>query len=104
MTNESVIEIVFRQLKGARKAAFMPFYVAGDPDLKTSEQLIRAAAQQGADLIEIGVPFSDPIADGPVIQAAYHRVLTNGFRIKHLFELAENLRASGVALPLVAMA
>jgi len=99
----SKIDQTFQRLKAANRAAFIPFYVAGDPDLKTSEQLIRSAAESGADLIEIGVPFSDPIADGPVIQAAFHRALAKGFKVRQLFELARNLRASGVTLPLVAM-
>src|ERR1019366_10490155 len=97
------IEATFARLKAAGQAAFIPFYVAGDPDLKTSQALIEAAADRGADLIEIGVPFSDPIADGPVIQAAYYRALEKGFRVAHLFELARNLRAAGVVQPLLAM-
>lgn len=99
----SKIDQTFQALKAAKRAAFIPFYVAGDPDLATSEALIRAAAANGADLIEIGVPFSDPIADGPVIQAAYFRALNQGFKVKHLFELAANLRSGGVTLPLVMM-
>lgn len=99
----SKIDQTFEKLKAANRAAFIPFYVAGDPDLATSEALIRAAAENGADLIEIGVPFSDPIADGPVIQAAYFRALNNGFKVKHLFELARSLRSSGVHVPLVTM-
>ncbi|MEI6234323.1 MAG: tryptophan synthase subunit alpha [Planctomycetota bacterium] len=99
----SKIDQTFQSLKAANRAAFIPFYVAGDPDLATSEALICAAAANGADLIEIGVPFSDPIADGPVIQAAYFRALNQGFKVKHLFELARNLRAGGVMTPLVTM-
>ncbi len=99
----SKIDQTFTRLKAEKRAAFIPFYVAGDPDLATSEALIRAAAANGADLIEIGVPFSDPIADGPVIQAAYYRALTAGFKVKQLFELARNLRSSGVTVPLVTM-
>jgi len=99
----SKIDQTFQRLKAANRAAFIPFYVAGDPDLQTSEALIRAAAEQGADLVEIGVPFSDPIADGPVIQAAFHRALTKGFKVRQIFELTRNLRASGVSVPLVAM-
>lgn len=99
----SKIDETFERLRAAKQAAFIPFYVAGDPDLKTSEELIKAAAKNGADLIEIGVPFSDPIADGPVIQAAYYRALERGFKVRHLFELAKNLRTAGVQQPLVCM-
>jgi len=99
----SRIAETFKRLREAKQAAFIPFFVAGDPDLKTSQALIEAAAKSCADLIEIGVPFSDPIADGPVIQAAYFRVLDRGFKVKQVFELARNLRAAGVNLPLVCM-
>ena len=81
----SKIDQTFQSLKAANRAAFIPFYVAGDPDLATSEALICAAAANGADLIEIGVPFSDPIADGPVIQAAYFRALNQGFKVCLLY-------------------
>ncbi len=101
--NPSKIDQAFEALRAAKRGAFIPFYVAGDPDLATSQALITAAAANGADLIEIGVPFSDPIADGPVIQAAYFRALNQGFRVSHLFELARNLRKAGVAIPLVTM-
>ncbi len=99
----SKIDAAFQRLKAEKRAAFIPFYAAGDPDLATSEALVRAAAEHGADIVEIGVPFSDPIADGPVIQAAFHRALTNGFKVRHLFEMVRRLRAGGVSVPLVAM-
>lgn len=83
--------------------AFIPFFTAGDPDLETSARVIKAAAARGADLIELGVPFSDPVADGPTIQASYARALERGFRVAQLFELARQLRADGLEQPLVAM-
>src|SRR5690242_14034033 len=99
----SLIQDTFQQLQSQRRAAFMPFFVAGDPDIATSAALIRAAADAGADLIEIGVPFSDPIADGPVIQASYYRVLERGFRVAQLFEMIKGLRTAGLKTPLVCM-
>ena len=83
--------------------AFIPFFVAGDPDVETTEALIREAAARGADIIEIGVPFSDPIADGPVIQASYARALAKGFRLDQVFDLAYHLRSDEFETPLVCM-
>ena len=97
------LDATFEALKSANRAAFIPFFCAGDPDIQTTRELVKAAADAGADAIEIGVPFSDPIADGPVIQAAYYRALDKGFRVAQLFELAANLRKDGVKTPLVCM-
>lgn len=83
--------------------AFIPFFTLGDPDLATTEALVREAAARGADVIELGVPFSDPIADGPTIQASYFRALEKGFKVAQAFDLARRLRAGGLAAPLVAM-
>ncbi len=93
----------FRILKSRGHAAFIPFLTAGDPDLQTSAELIKAAAEAGADVIEIGVPFSDPIADGPVIQASFCRALERGFRVAQVFEMVKTLRAGGLTTPLVFM-
>jgi tryptophan synthase alpha chain len=68
----------FNELKQAGRRALIPFVTAGDPDLRTTELLLRELARAGADLIEVGVPFSDPVADGPVIQRASERALHNG--------------------------
>jgi len=99
----SQIAETFQRLKAANRAAFIPFLAAGDPDIATTAELIKAAAASGADIIEIGVPFSDPIADGPVIQAAFYRALEKGFRVSQLFEMVKNLRAGGLKTPLVCM-
>lgn len=88
---------------GRKGAAFIPFFTAGDPDLETTEALVREAAARGADIVEIGVPFSDPIADGPVIQASYYRALEKGFRVDQAFDLACHLRSDGFETPLVGM-
>ncbi|HYG74555.1 MAG TPA: tryptophan synthase subunit alpha [Planctomycetota bacterium] len=93
----------FERLKQSKRAAFIPFFAAGDPDIATTSALIKAAAASGADIIEIGVPFSDPIADGPVIQAAFYRALDKGFKVAQLFEMVKALRAGGLQTPLVCM-
>jgi tryptophan synthase alpha chain len=82
--------------------AFIPFVTAGDPDMATTEALVRAMAEAGADLIELGVPFSDPIAEGPVIEAADARALAGGATVDQLFDLVTRLRAD-LDLPLVFM-
>lgn len=85
--------------------AFMPFITAGDPDLETTVAVLKELTAQGVDLIEIGFPYSDPIADGPVIQESYTRALNNKFHVRELFESLNKLSAdTSVSLPpLVAM-
>ncbi len=82
--------------------AFIPFLTCGDPDLETTAALVRAMAAAGADLIELGIPFSDPTAEGPVIQAANLRALTGGVTTDQIFQLVEQLRQD-VTIPLVFM-
>lgn len=82
--------------------AFIPFVTGGDPDIETTEQLIYEMVKQGADLIEIGIPFSDPIAEGPVIQEADVRALKGGCTTDQLFELVKRVRKT-VTIPLVFM-
>lgn len=72
--------------------ALIAFLTGGDPDLETTEKLILAMAREGADLVEIGIPFSDPIAEGPIIQAADERALASGTTIDGLFSLVKNVR------------
>lgn len=72
--------------------AFIPFVTGGDPDIETTKSLVKAMARAGADLIEIGIPFSDPTAEGPVIQAASERALKAGCTTDRLFDMAEDLR------------
>jgi len=82
--------------------AFIPFMTCGDPDLETTAAAVRAAAQAGADLIELGIPFSDPTAEGPVIQEANLRALTGGATTDKIFDLVRHLRRD-VTVPLVFM-
>src|SRR5262245_49565244 len=84
--------------------AFMPFVTAGDPDLGTTARVIMELAGRGVDLIEIGFPYSDPIADGPVIQASYTRALARKLHVAEIFSmLREMARSATPPPPLVAM-
>ncbi|MBQ6392606.1 MAG: tryptophan synthase subunit alpha [Eubacterium sp.] len=82
--------------------AFIPFITCGDPDLKTTEAAVRTMADHGADLIELGIPFSDPTAEGPVIQAANLRALTGGIKTDHIFDMVRSLRKD-LTIPMVFM-
>lgn len=82
--------------------AFIPFITCGDPDLETTAAVVRAAAENGADLIELGIPFSDPTAEGPVIQAASLRALQGGVTTDKIFALVRELRRD-VTVPMVFM-
>jgi len=86
-------ETTFDRLKRAGEAAFIPFAVAGDPDLDMSEAIFRAYVDGGADILEIGYPFSDPIADGPVNQRAAMRAVGSGLDHRSFFDLVSRLRA-----------
>lgn len=77
----------FAQLKAESKCALIPFITAGDPDLNTTKKALKILAENGADLIELGVPYSDPLADGPVIQAAANRALKRGTRLQQVLDL-----------------
>lgn len=82
--------------------AFIPFVTCGDPDLETTAKIVRAMAGAGADLIELGIPFSDPTAEGPVIQGANLRALTAGTTTDKIFDLVRDLRQD-VTVPMVFM-
>jgi len=82
--------------------AFVAFITCGDPDLKTTAEVVREAVKNGADLIELGIPFSDPTAEGPVIQGANLRALTNGVTTDKIFDLVRELRQD-VSVPMVFM-
>ena len=82
--------------------AFIPFVTCGDPDLETTERVVRAMAEAGADLIELGIPFSDPTAEGPVIQSANVRALSAGTTTDRIFDLVQGLRKD-VTIPMVFM-
>lgn len=84
----SAIDETFRRLRSEGRKAFVPFVTAGDPDLDFTAAALRELASRGASLCEIGVPYSDPIADGPVIQASYTRALGKGIKLRGIFDMA----------------
>jgi tryptophan synthase alpha chain len=92
----------FRALGERGEPALIPFVTAGDPDLATTEALVPALVEAGADLVEIGVPFSDPIGEGPTIQRASERALASGASLRRVLELVKTLRPQ-VEAPLVLM-
>ena len=94
------IEERFARLNSQSAKAFIPYLTAGDPSLHTTLELVLALEKAGADLIELGVPFSDPIADGPVIQRATERALKNGATVHRVLELGKNIRKKS-EIPLV---
>lgn len=98
----SAVDQLFADLRSRGEKALMPFVTAGDPSIATTAKIIRAAAQAGANLFEVGIPYSDPIADGPVIQASYQRALDAGFKLSQAMDLGSEL-TSGGSPPLVTM-
>ncbi|MBV8799713.1 MAG: tryptophan synthase subunit alpha [Alphaproteobacteria bacterium] len=93
----------FAELKRAGRSAFVPFVTAGDPDAATSAAILKQLPSSGADLIELGVPFSDPMADGPAIQASSLRALNAGMTVPGVFELVRAFRRSDKDTPIVLM-
>jgi tryptophan synthase alpha chain len=96
----SRIAETFASLRGRGDAGLVPFFTAGDPDLATTRELVRAAAAEGADAIELGIPFSDPMADGPVLQRSAARAIAAGTTLHRVLELVAELRAE-MTLPIV---
>jgi len=94
------IERKFRELRGSNEAALVPFIVAGDPDLATTRRLVLELEARGADLIELGVPFSDPMADGPANQRAIARGLESGASLPAILSLVSELRQA-TQIPLI---
>ncbi|MBI3353488.1 MAG: tryptophan synthase subunit alpha [Nitrospirae bacterium] len=98
----SRIEKVFKKLKDNNQKALIPFITAGDPDLDKTGELVMAMEKAGADIIELGVPFSDPIADGPIIQRASYRALKGGVSLRKILGLVKDLRRE-TSVPIVLM-
>lgn len=94
---------VFAACKAEGRAALIPFVTAGYPTLAQSEELIPAIVAGGADLLEIGIPFSDPLADGTTIQAASQRALEQGTTLGDCFDLVRRIRARGIDTPIIFM-
>jgi tryptophan synthase alpha chain len=99
------IDALFHSRRAAVRKVFVPFIPAGDPDLETTARLLPALAAAGAGLIEVGFPFSDPIADGPVIQAAYTRALAYGIKLDQIFDTIRRVAADPAMarVPIVGM-
>lgn len=96
------IENTFQRLKSEGRTAFMPYIMAGDPDLDTTRRLILAMEKAGANLIELGIPFSDPLADGPTNQLAAERALKSGTTLPRVLQMVKDLRRDS-RIPVVLM-
>lgn len=99
----AAIETVFAQCKAENRAAFIPYYPVGYPDHATSVTVLHKLAEAGADIIEVGVPFSDPLADGPTIQAATQVALENGTTPQRCIDAIREVRENGVETPIMLM-
>jgi tryptophan synthase alpha chain len=99
----SRIASCLQQLKAQNKKALIPYIVAGDPDYVTTLATLHAMVKAGADILEIGVPFSDPMAEGPVIQKGHERALASGMSLKKLLELVKEFRSVDNSTPIVLM-
>ena len=96
------INKTFDRLKKEKRRAFIPYITAGDPDIATTKKIVMSLEKAGADLIELGIPFSDPLADGPTIQGAIYRALKRGCTVKKVLAMVKGLRKT-VDVPLVFM-
>ena len=98
----SRLQQTFEKLRARNERAFIPFVTCGDPDLTTTRDLLLAYVEAGADIVEIGIPFTDPLADGPTIQRASERALKGGVSMDDAFQLIEDVRKQ-TEVPLVPM-
>ena len=103
VTTSGRIEARFAKLAGESRAAFVPFIMAADPDLDTSFEILKGLPEAGADLIELGVMYSDPMADGPAIQAAGLRAKAGGARLDRTLEMVRRFRADDDQTPIILM-
>jgi tryptophan synthase alpha chain len=99
----SKIKTTFERLQAQGRRALIPFITAGDPDPALTVPLMHAMVEAGADIIELGVPFSDPMADGPTIQRASERALKKGVSLRRVLEMVANFRADNNETPVVLM-
>ena len=98
----TAVSDVFQRTVAQSRMAFMPFVTAGDPDTETTAAVLLALRDAKVDLVELGFPYSDPIADGPVIQASYTRALQNGITVEKIFGMMAGLKGQGLP-PVLAM-
>src|SRR5256885_2871334 len=98
----SSIDQLFTAFRSQGRKALMPFVTAGDPDLEFTGQIIRELDRRGCSMCEVGIPYSDPIADGPVIQASYTRALAKKIKLAEIFDMLAGV-SRDVKMPLVTM-
>ena len=100
--NESLSKVdeMFYELKNKKKFALMPFIMAGDPNIEITSEILLKLQENGADLIELGIPYSDPLADGPVIQVAASRALKSGTSLRKVIKLLESLKGK-LKIPII---
>lgn len=96
----TALDEVFARCRSEERAALVAYLPAGYPDLQTSVRAVQTMAEAGADIIEVGVPYTDPLMDGPVIERAATQALASGFRLDHVFEVVAAARAAG-SVPVV---
>jgi len=96
-----MLEALFDRATNAHRAAFIPYVMAGDPDIETTEAILTTLTEAGASLIELGVPYGDPLADGPTIAAAAQRALANGVALRDVFDLVRRHKAKRDSAPIV---
>jgi len=101
MKKPTLAEVLAARRASSRRPGFVPFLVAGDPSAAATVKAAKAVAAAGADILEVGVPFSDPVADGPVIQAAGQRALAKGMSLTRAAKLVKSLKRAGVETPAI---
>ncbi|MGE4659243.1 MAG: tryptophan synthase subunit alpha, partial [Arenicellales bacterium] len=94
MSRRDRVDLAFKRLSDEDRGGLVTFITAGDPDLETSQNLMERLPDSGADIIELGMPFSDPMADGPAIQAASLRALANGASLRKTLDMVARFRRS----------
>jgi len=103
MPSLDILKNTFKQLKIKKKCGLISFITAGDPDFNTSYQILKKLPECGVDIIELGMPFSDPMADGPIIQRANDRAIKNKMNMKKTFELVKKFRQKNSKTPIILM-
>ncbi|MEZ4584615.1 MAG: tryptophan synthase subunit alpha, partial [Caldilineaceae bacterium] len=103
MTGVERIQATFAQARKDKRAAFMPYQAMGYPNRMDTLAIVTALAEEGADLFEIGLPHSDPLADGPTVQTATYTAITQGTTVADCLAMVRELRAAGVTTPFCAM-
>lgn len=102
-TRMSRIDVTFARLRASGRKAFVSYIMAGDPDFDTALALMKGLPDAGVDIIELGIPFTDPMADGPTIQAAGQRALASGMTLERTLEMVRAFRADDAVTPIVMM-